>query len=71
MNHDRLFKELLTSFFYEFLELFFPTLIASIDRSQPPTFLDKESFGELPGDLRREKDLVARVRLQSGDAYFM
>ena len=71
MNHDRLFKELLTSFFYEFLELFFQSLSASIDRNQLPTFLDKESFGELPGDLRREKDLVARVRLMCGDACFI
>ena len=71
MKHDRLFKELLTSFFYEFLELFFADLAQLINRSHPPIFLDKESFGELPGDSRREKDLVARVRLQNGEACFI
>lgn len=71
MKHDRLFKELLTSFFYQFLELFFPELADEIDRAHPPIFLDKESFGELPGDSRREKDLVVRVRLRSGEAYFI
>lgn len=71
VNHDRLFKELLTSFFYEFLELFFPSLAALIDRCHPPVFLDKESFGELPGDSKREQDLVARVRMLDGDASFI
>ena len=71
MKHDRLFKELLTSFFYQFLELFFGDLAELIDRSHAPIFLDKESFGELPGDSRREKDLVVRVRLHSGEACFI
>jgi len=55
MKHDRLFKELLTSYFYEFVELFFLDLTKQIHRFQAPIFLDKESFGELPGDSRREK----------------
>lgn len=71
MDHDRIFKELLRTFFFEFLELFFPTLAARIDRSHDPTFLDKEDFGELPVDLRREMDLVARLRLAEGEAYFI
>ncbi len=71
MNHDRLFNELLTSFFYEFIELFFPSLADLIDRSHPPVFLDKESFGELPGDKTREQDLVARVRTLEGEAGFI
>ena len=32
VDHDRLFKELLTTFFFEFLDLFFPRLAAQIDR---------------------------------------
>lgn len=67
MTHDRLFKELLISFFYEFLELFFADLANQIDRSHPPVFLDKETFGAN----RREKDLVARVRFHSGEACFI
>ena len=71
MDHDRIFKELLRTFFFEFLELFFPTLLARVDRSHEPVFLDKEDFGELPADLRREMDLVARLRLRDGEAYFV
>ncbi len=32
MDHDRLFKELLTTFFVEFLELFLPEIAAALDR---------------------------------------
>jgi hypothetical protein len=32
MDHDRLFKELLTTFFVEFIELFFPELAEGLDR---------------------------------------
>jgi hypothetical protein len=71
MDHDRLFKELLSTFFIEFLELFFPTLAARIDRTQAPQFLDKESFGELASDMRREMDLVAQLKLMDTQAYFL
>ena len=33
MDHDRLFKELLSTFFLEFLELFLPDVSAALDRS--------------------------------------
>jgi hypothetical protein len=33
MDHDRLFKELLTAFFADFLDLFVPELSASLDRT--------------------------------------
>jgi hypothetical protein len=72
MDHDRLFKELLSEFFLEFLDLFFPTLAARLDRSQAPVFLDKESFGEPQVDSRREMDLVARLQLRDeGEACFL
>ncbi len=31
-DHDRLFKELISTFFVEFIELFFPQLIDYLDR---------------------------------------
>ena len=71
MDHDRLFKELLRTFFIEFLELFFPTLAIRVDRTQAPQFLDKENFGELASDTRREMDLVAQLRLIDTQAYFI
>jgi len=46
MNHDRLFKELLTTFFIEFLDLFFPDLLQHLDRDSIE-FLDKELFTDV------------------------
>jgi hypothetical protein len=41
IDHDRLFKELISTFFVEFIELFFPQLMDYLDRDSV-TFLDKE-----------------------------
>lgn len=71
MDRERIFKELLRTFFFEFLDLFFPSLAQLVDRRHEPAFLDKEDFGELPSNTRREMDLVARLRLLEGEAYFI
>ena len=67
MDHDGLFKKLLTTFFYEFLDLFFHDLAALVDRSQQPEFLDKETYKEST----RTRDLVVRLRLLDGEAFFI
>ena len=45
-NHDRLFKELLTTFFMEFLELFFPKVAAYVDPGSLE-FPDKQVFTDV------------------------
>ena len=45
-NHDRLFKELLTLFFSDFIELFLPDLASYLDKSSL-VFLDKEIFTDV------------------------
>lgn len=70
MDHDRLFKDLLTTFFTEFLELFFPEMAAGIDRDQIE-FLDKEVFPDLNSGDRNEVDLLAKVRLQNQEAFIL
>ena len=59
MDHDRLFKELLTTFFGEFLELFFSELVADLDRDSIE-FLDKEIFTDVTHGDRHAVDLVAK-----------
>lgn len=69
--HDRLFKELLSSFIHEFIELFLPDLAELL---QPATLvpLDKEAFPKLGAGKRREGDLVYRARMREGeDVYFL
>jgi hypothetical protein len=40
INHDQLFKELLTTFFVEFLELLFPSVLEYLD-TDSIQFVDK------------------------------
>lgn len=58
-DHDRLFKELLTTFFEEFIELFFPEFHCRIDWKSL-TFLTQELFSGKPKRLK--VDLLAKVR---------
>ena len=67
IDHDALFKLLLTSFFREFLELFAPELAEALDPA-PLVFLDKESFSTLLDPDRREADLVVQARLRDEPA---
>ena len=43
IDHDRLFKELISTFFVEFIELFFPQVMAYLD-PKSVILLDKEIF---------------------------
>jgi hypothetical protein len=63
MDHDRLFKELLTTFFVEFMELFFPELAEVLDRDWIE-FLDKEIFTDVTRGERHELDIVAKTRFR-------
>lgn len=70
MDHDRLFKELLTTFFAEFIELFFPELFDSLDPTSV-VFLDKEIFTDVTAGDAHEADLVAQVKLRSDDSFIL
>lgn len=70
MDHDRLFKELLTTFFFEFLDLFFPDLIQYLDRDSIE-FLDKEVFTDVTEGERREVDLVVKVSFRHQPSFFL
>jgi len=70
MNHDELFKQLLSTFFIEFLELFLPHVADSIDRNSV-TFLPQEYFADLTVGEKQVIDLLAEVRLAGEDAGFL
>lgn len=70
IDHDRLFKELLTTFFVEFLELFFPQVIAYVKR-QSVEFLDKEIFTDVTAGEQYEADLVAKVKFREQETFFL
>jgi hypothetical protein len=70
VDHDRLFKELLTTFFAEFLELFLPQVHDYI-ASDNFEFLDKEVFTDVTVGDKHEADLVVKARFRDGDAFFL
>jgi len=57
IDHDRLFKELISTFFVEFIQLFFPAVINYLEPNQI-TFLDKEVFTDVTEGEKYESDLV-------------
>jgi hypothetical protein len=71
MDHDRLFKELLTTFFAEFVELFLPEVASYMERDGLE-FLDKESFTDVLAAERHEVDLLVKARFRGqGEAFFL
>src|SRR5437899_1943927 len=67
IDHDRLFKELLTTFFAEFLDLFLPELSACLDRKSI-TFLDKEVFTDVAAGAKHTADFVVKARFRQREA---
>jgi Domain of unknown function (DUF4351) len=70
IDHDRLFKELISTFFVEFLELFFPSILEYLDPTTI-TFLDKEIFTDVTVGEKHESDLVAQAKFRGEDSFFL
>jgi Domain of unknown function (DUF4351)/Putative transposase, YhgA-like len=70
IDHDRLFKELLSTFFVEFLELFFPQVIAYLERDSI-TLMDKEIFTDVTAGEQYEADLVIKARFRGQESFFL
>jgi len=70
IDHDRLFKELLSTFFIEFIELFFPEVITYL-QPESVTFLDKEVFTDVTIGEQYETDLLAQVQFRGEETYFL
>jgi hypothetical protein len=70
IDHDQLFKELLTTFFTEFLELFFPQVRTYLDEDSL-VFLDKEFFTDLVTGEKRAADIVVKARFLNRESFFI
>jgi Putative transposase, YhgA-like len=67
IDHDQRFKELISTFFIEFLELFLPDLASAIEPDSV-TFREQEYFVDLVEGETKIIDLLAEVRLAGEDA---
>ncbi|GAP99745.1 DUF4351 domain-containing protein [Leptolyngbya sp. NIES-2104] len=70
IDHDRLFKELISTFFLEFLELFLPEMRATIDPDSI-RFLQQEYFADLTAGEDKIIDLLVEVKQLGEDAVFI
>jgi len=70
IDHDRLFKELISTFFIDFVDLFLPTASEFLERDHI-SFLDKELFTDVTLGKKHLVDLVAKVRFKGQDAFFL
>ncbi len=69
-DHDRLFKELVSTFFVEFLDLFFPQIASAIE-PESVVFLPQEYFADLTTGETKIIDLLSQVRLAGQSASFL
>ena len=70
IDHDQIFKKLLTTFFLEFLDLFFPEVLGYLDRDSVE-FVDKELFTDLVQGEKKILDIVALAKFQEKDYSFL
>lgn len=70
IDHDRIFKELLTTFFVEFLDLFYPEVLRYLDTSTLE-FLDKEIFTDVTSGEKFEADIVVKTRFRDTPSFFL
>jgi hypothetical protein len=70
INHDRLFKLLLGTFFADFLELFFPELAEYLDKDSLAA-QDKEILTDLTQGETHEADMVFKARVKNTDSFFL
>lgn len=59
LDHDRLFKELIQTFFEEYIEAFFPRVYTYIDFSSV-TFLEQEVFTDILKGEKRRIDILLK-----------
>ncbi len=69
-NHDRLFKELIRTFFQEFVEAFFPREYEYIDFSHT-IFLEQEIFTDIVKGEKREVDILVETKLQGEETVLL
>jgi predicted transposase YdaD len=70
IDHDMRFKELISTFFMEFLELFLPEIAKTIEPDSV-TFLQQEYFVDLQEGERKVIDLLAEVKQSGQDTAFL
>lgn len=70
VDHDRLFKELITTFFAEFMELFFPDAHRCLDYACLE-FMPQEVFTDVTAGEKNIVDILVKTRLQGEEGHIL
>ncbi|MBS1826004.1 MAG: Rpn family recombination-promoting nuclease/putative transposase [Acidobacteria bacterium] len=70
IDHDQRFKILLETFFFEFLELFFPTFAATLEPGSLE-FLQQEVFANLMDGSEYHADIVVKTQFKGTPAFLI
>jgi len=70
LDHDRLFKELLTTFFKEFMEAFFPEAYEYLDYSYLE-FLPQEIITDVTAGEKNEVDILVKTKLLGEEGFIL
>jgi hypothetical protein len=70
IDHDRLFKELLTTFFVDFIRLFLPEVYKYLE-TDSIEFIDKEIFTDVTSGEKREADLIVKCHFLGRETFFL
>lgn len=68
--HDALFKELISTFLFEFLELFAPAVLDDLDRDSVE-FLPQEAFADLNKGKKRVVDILVKAKFRGVPTCFL
>lgn len=74
IDHDAIFKELLSTFFLDFLELFVPQVLEYAEPSEfslEPTEMVREVFSPIGQGKKKVADVVARLSFRDQEACFL
>lgn len=70
IDHDRLFKELISTFFIEFISLFIPEIADDIDEDSIQ-FLPEEVFSDVTAGEKKVIDLLVKVKYKKQETFFL
>ena len=71
MDHDRSFKELISNFFVDFIDLFLPDISGAIDKNIALVPLDKTTLTDITIGKRHEVDLLVKAKVRGEDSFFL
>ncbi|GBE93401.1 Rpn family recombination-promoting nuclease/putative transposase [Nostoc cycadae] len=70
IDHDRLFKELISTFFTEFIDLFLPAVAGDINK-ESIQFLPEQLLVDVTAGDKKIIDLLAKVKYREKDTFFL